>query len=163
LLLPYLSERYEAVYGVDLAPQFARDFLGRWAASSASSLNNVSICDDLDRLGLPDHTLDVILALDVLEHVDDLAAVLRQMVRLLKQDGLLLVSGPTENWLYRLGRRIGQRIAGPEFSGHYHRRNIDDIRCELDKHFAVKIVRRLVYPLTFFVLLSAVPAPVWEE
>ena len=101
--------------------------------------------------------MDLILALDVLEHVDDLPKVLQDMARLLKPQGLLLVSGPTENWMYRLGRSIGQRFAGPEFSGHYHHRNIYDVQGELAKLFTVKIVRRLVYPLTFFVLLGAEP------
>jgi 2-polyprenyl-6-hydroxyphenyl methylase/3-demethylubiquinone-9 3-methyltransferase len=155
LLLPYLSPRYDAVYGVDLAPQFARDFLARWSADAGREPDNISICSGLPELGLPDHAVDLILALDVLEHVDDLPTVLQHMARLLKPQGLLLVSGPTENGMYRLGRSIGQRFAGSEFSGHYHHRNIYDVQRELEKVFTVKIVRRLVYPLTFFVLLGA--------
>jgi 2-polyprenyl-3-methyl-5-hydroxy-6-metoxy-1,4-benzoquinol methylase len=159
LLLPYLSRRYDAVYAVDLVPRFAKDFLARWAAAYHEEPDNITILSGGEDLALPEHTLDLILALDVLEHVENLPQVVSQMARLLKPDGLLFVSGPTENWLYRLGRWIGQRVAGPEFSGHYHRRNIYDIQDELDRTFAVKIVRRLVYPLTFFVLLSAEQRP----
>jgi 2-polyprenyl-3-methyl-5-hydroxy-6-metoxy-1,4-benzoquinol methylase len=74
---------------------------------------------DLDEVA--GRSFDLILALDVLEHVDELAAYLHRFAGLLAPGARLVVSGPTENLLYRLGRRL----AG--FSGHYHVRNIYDI------------------------------------
>jgi SAM-dependent methyltransferase len=62
-----------------------------------------------------------IFALDSLEHNDNFGFLLRQLVPALRSDGVLIISGPTENWLYRLGRRI----AG--FSGEYHHTTIYDI------------------------------------
>jgi 2-polyprenyl-3-methyl-5-hydroxy-6-metoxy-1,4-benzoquinol methylase len=64
-------------------------------------------------------TVDVIVAAEVLEHVDPLDESLALFQTWLKNDGVLLVSLPTENRLYRLGRRL----AG--FQGHYHH---DDAR-----------------------------------
>jgi 2-polyprenyl-3-methyl-5-hydroxy-6-metoxy-1,4-benzoquinol methylase len=80
------------------------------------------------RAGIEDFAgrrFDRILALDVLEHIEDLDRYLGQFAALLSPGGRLVVSGPTENWLYRLGRRL----AG--FSGHYHVRNIYDIEARL--------------------------------
>jgi 2-polyprenyl-3-methyl-5-hydroxy-6-metoxy-1,4-benzoquinol methylase len=66
-------------------------------------------------------TVDVIVAAEVLEHVDPLGESLALFQTWLKSDGILLVSLPTENRLYRLGRRL----AG--FQGHYHHDNARSI------------------------------------
>ena len=63
-----------------------------------------------------------IFALDSLEHNDDHATLLTQLAAGLNPDGVLILSGPTESWFYRLGRSI----AG--FSGHYHKTTIYDIQ-----------------------------------
>lgn len=73
----------------------------------------------------PRETFDIILALDVLEHVEDLNGTLGRLTRFLGSRGRLVVSGPTENLLYRIGRRF----AG--FSGHYHIRDIHVIEAAL--------------------------------
>lgn len=59
-------------------------------------------------------SVDVVVAVEVLEHIDPPGPVLVELGSLLRPGGRLLVSLPTENRLYRLGRRL----AG--FSGHYH-------------------------------------------
>jgi 2-polyprenyl-3-methyl-5-hydroxy-6-metoxy-1,4-benzoquinol methylase len=64
---------------------------------------------------------DAVVAAEVLEHVDDVAGTLRFFSRILKPDGRLIVSLPTENALYRLGRKL----AG--FEGHYHHHNAASI------------------------------------
>jgi len=73
----------------------------------------------------PGETFDIILALDVLEHVEDLNGTLGRLTRFLGSRGRLVVSGPTENVLYHIGRRL----AG--FSGHYHVRDIHAIESAL--------------------------------
>lgn len=66
-------------------------------------------------------TYGTIFALDSLEHNSDYAPLLAGLADALHPAGVLILSGPTESRLYRLGRRI----AG--FSGHYHKTNIFDI------------------------------------
>ena len=69
--------------------------------------------EDLEtRLGAS--TLELVIAADVLEHVDDLEAVVGTLRSKLRVGGTLIVSGPTENEAYRCGRWI----AG--FTGEYH-------------------------------------------
>lgn len=71
--------------------------------------------DDFDDL------YERIVAIEVLEHVEDPGRLLKHLKQKLTPDGLLVITGPTENPFYRLCRRI----AG--FSGTYHRRNIDNV------------------------------------
>ena len=70
---------------------------------------------------LPTGCLDLVIAAEVLEHIDVIEAPLALFARLLKPGGRLLVSLPTENAAYRFGRRL----AG--FSGHFHVHNAASI------------------------------------
>jgi 2-polyprenyl-3-methyl-5-hydroxy-6-metoxy-1,4-benzoquinol methylase len=88
---------------------------------------------------------DCIFALDVLEHVDDIEKTILHLIRLVKPDGQIVVSGPTENILYKIGRKM----AG--FSGHYHVRNIYHIEHVLaDKGMKKKKLKKLFWFLPLF-------------
>ncbi len=89
---------------------------------------------------------DVILALDVLEHVEDLERTLRHLCGLLRPGGYIVISGPTENLAYRIGRAL----AGPEYSGDYHVRGIYEIRRALESHAHVHRLATLFYPVPLF-------------
>lgn len=75
--------------------------------------------EHLDKL--PPSSFAAIFALDSLEHNDNVGELLDLLAASLRPDGVLILSGPTENWLYKTGRKI----AG--FSGHYHKTTIADI------------------------------------
>jgi 2-polyprenyl-3-methyl-5-hydroxy-6-metoxy-1,4-benzoquinol methylase len=105
---------------------------------------------DLAALNLAPESHDVIVALDVLEHISPLAPYLSAFERVLSPGGTLIISGPTESWLYRLGRRL----AGEEFTGHYHVSDIHNVAESTRERFEVRTVARLVWPLTLFEVLS---------
>ena len=96
-------------------------------------------------------SLDLINALDVLEHVDDLRGTLSDLLKLLKPGGRLVVSGPTENILYQIGRKL----AGPEYSGEYHARGIAEIKRELNRLARVEPVATLYWPVPLFEVFVA--------
>lgn len=98
-------------------------------------------------------SFDLIIALDVLEHVKDLSWTLSQLLRLLRPDGELIVSGPTENALYRFGRRL----AGPEYSGEYHERGVAEIRHVLGQRARVTPLSTLYWPVPLFEIFIARP------
>jgi 2-polyprenyl-3-methyl-5-hydroxy-6-metoxy-1,4-benzoquinol methylase len=81
---------------------------------------------------LPSAAYDWIFAIDSLEHNDDYDGLLKRLANALSPNGVMIISGPTENWLYRLGRRI----AG--FDGHYHTTTIFEI-----ERAAQSVMRRL--------------------
>lgn len=109
VLLDELSRNTDEVYGVDLVLEPARLLVDEW------QLEHVRLLDpDTAREKIAPGSLDAIVAAEVLEHIDPLGATLEFFRSTLARDGTLYVSVPTENALYRMGRRI----AG--FDDHYH-------------------------------------------
>jgi len=95
---------------------------------------------------LPQASFDLIIATDVLEHVDDLPNALADMKNLLKPGGQVIISGPTENFLYKIGRKL----AGPEYSGDYHERGIREVRKILGEQMDVVHIATLYWPVSLF-------------
>ncbi|MBI5527415.1 MAG: methyltransferase domain-containing protein [Deltaproteobacteria bacterium] len=108
LFLPTLAARAGRVTAIDLHPEYAK----RLAENRRLPVRFVG---DLSQV--EDGSIDLIIAADVMEHLDDPAAVARSFCQKLARDGRLIVSGPTETWLYRLGRVA----AGFRGKGGYHR------------------------------------------
>ena len=105
---------------------------------------------DLLALDLPPGSFDVVMALDVLEHITPLGPYMRAFERLLTPRGVLIVSGPTENALYRLGRKL----AGKEFTGHYHVCDVHDVADSARETFDVSTLARIIWPAALFEVLS---------
>lgn len=95
---------------------------------------------------LPKASFDLIVATDVLEHVEDLPGTLAALRALLKPDGQIVISGPTENILYKIGRKL----AGPEYSGDYHERGILEVREMLKMEMRVIQIASLYWPVPLF-------------
>ena len=102
---------------------------------------------------VPAASIDLIIALDVLEHVRDLSPTLSRLLGLLKHGGQLIISGPTENVLYRFGRRL----AGPEYSGDYHERSVGEIRQALARQVNISHIATLYWPVPLFEIFAAIP------
>lgn len=89
---------------------------------------------------------EAIFALDSLEHNDDYTKLVDHLAEMLTENGVLVISGPTENFMYRLGRRL----AG--FSGHYHKTTIHQINHYVDGKMTLMKRLRLPHGLSLFVL-----------
>lgn len=88
---------------------------------------------------------DYIFALDVFEHIDDLAEVVDHLLSLSNDRTVFVVSGPTENIFYKLGRRLAR------FSGDYHVRNIYEVEKLLQqKGLKNKVMKNLFFPFPLF-------------
>lgn len=80
----------------------------------------------------PARSYDCVFAVDALEHNRDFDQLLRNLAGKLKPDGILILSGPTESRLYRLGRAL----AG--FRGGYHVTTIYEIEAAAATHLALR-------------------------
>ncbi len=96
-------------------------------------------------------SFDTIAALDVLEHVENLKETIQTLGRLLKPGGRIIVSGPTETKLYKLGRKI----AGKEFTGNYHVSNIMKIKKEFENKWVITKSKSLPLLFPLFVVFTA--------
>ena len=118
LFLPHLCNHYGGVYAVDLFPQYAKGL----TTNKGIAPQFVNTVDALD-----DSSLDAIIAADVLEHIEDLEQYITLFKQKLKTGGQFIVSGPTENFVYKLGRIV----AGFGDKGDYHHTNIDNLIDEI--------------------------------
>lgn len=101
VLTPTLSRLYREVVCVDLHTELVEDLV------RSNGLANVSVhAGELMSLNLPGGYFDTIVAADVLEHIPGPEPVVEEFHRLLVPGGELLVSAPSENRLYRFGRRL---------------------------------------------------------
>ncbi|RLS29762.1 MAG: class I SAM-dependent methyltransferase [Planctomycetota bacterium] len=143
VMLPFLAARSRNVVGLDVDLLAFRTMSRRLEFPSNIEVHEAS---RMTLRSLPAGGFDLVTALDVLEHVDDLPSTLDDLLRLLKPGGRLVVSGPSENLFYKLGRRL----AGPEYSGAYHERGIPEVRIALGERVPVETVARLYPPVTLF-------------
>ncbi|MBX3037037.1 MAG: class I SAM-dependent methyltransferase [Anaerolineales bacterium] len=148
VMLPFLSSISKQVIAMDV------DLLPIQSVQKYIPLaNNVEVKDatKINISDLPNNSFNLIIALDVLEHVQDLPKTLTELFSLLKPNGQLIVSGPTENILYQIGRKI----AGPEYSGAYHERGIAEIKDEIKKIATIHHIATLYQPIPLFEIFSA--------
>ncbi|RMF98768.1 MAG: methyltransferase domain-containing protein [Gammaproteobacteria bacterium] len=122
-----------------LLPSWLRDYEFIEENAAASAFLQTEIPGGRQRT--LDSALDrhyaVVFALDSLEHNADYDQLLATLAGKLADDGLLIVSGPTESRLYRLGRRI----AG--FDAHYHETDIYAIEAAAAGRLERVALRRL--------------------
>ncbi|RME26503.1 MAG: class I SAM-dependent methyltransferase [Deltaproteobacteria bacterium] len=134
--------RADRVYGVDLVLDAAALLVQR------RGLGGVILVPAAEaEARIAENSVDVVVAAEVLEHLDDLAATLGFFRRVLRPGGHLLVSLPTENRAYRFGRRL----AG--FTGEYHEHDADSVHAALAAAGWRRVLRRripLPGPLTIY-------------
>lgn len=106
------------------------------------------ICGDLNKTIYEDNQFDIIFILDTLEHIKDVSKVIVELHRILKEDGIIITSLPTENIFYKLGRLILKGTTkmdeGPGTGIHYHTAN------ELDKYISDKFSKIKTKFIPFF-------------
>ena len=113
-------------YGIDRVPWPGKKFLESHEREDVMVMDGKEWFDKIS-----DGYLDYIIALEVLEHVDDLIDLVRRFRKKLKPDGKIIICGPTENIFFRLGRKIAN-ISKFDFSGEYHCRDIYQIMKDIE-------------------------------
>ena len=109
--LPTLAQRFADVSVVD------RDLNDARRVAAHYQLKNVRLFEQDITSWNSAEKYDLVVTMDVLEHFADKSVPHRFLDRCLKPNGLLLVSLPTENWLYLLGRIV---LGKTKPADHYH-------------------------------------------
>lgn len=144
VFLPTLASSFSMIDIIDRDAQDARNIKAHF------SLQNVTVIEkDILREHEPVPIYDAAVAADVLEHFESLAKPIRVLHQSLKSSGYLFVSLPTENALYRIGRKVVHKQKPID---HYH--TADFVISQLEKGgFALqksRYVPQLLLPLPLF-------------
>ncbi len=141
VLLQTAARNAGEVYGVDIVLGAARFLVGKLGLGNVDLMEPEQACERIEQ-----DSLDAIVCGEVLEHLTELDETLTFFRTRLRSDGRLMVSLPSENMLYRMGRRL----AG--FEGHYHHFNAHVIhRRILDAGFRAVRFRKLPFVGVFAV------------
>ncbi len=140
--VPYLLENTESLFALDLDTSLLERLGKREGWKRIKYINNLNEIKEYSG------KIDLILALDVLEHVDDLPTILSGFSQLLSRDGILVISGPTENFIYKIGRMLAH------YSGDYHARNIYDVNIATKNYFEIVFQKTLFKAIPFFEIYS---------
>ena len=95
-------------------------------------------------------SLDLIFALDILEHVKNPSIAIDEILRILKDDGFLFISVPTESVLLRIVRTLMGTIKNIEVNPHW----LGMVRSEKEffeilQQKNIKILRKRRYPFQY--------------
>ncbi len=138
---------YQELYGLDLNPA---------VLDLARTIPGVTFrVEHLEQTHLADSSIDAIVCLDTLEHMQDLRAPLLEFVRVVRPGGYLITSEPVESVLYKslrfLLKGTYSQESGPGAGVHYHNaRQIDAI---VRKEGFRRLARRqvpLLWPFDLF-------------
>jgi len=145
--------RFERGLNAEYVALETNDDLARQITESDPSAR-VVLGDCQERLAFPDDYFDRVIAIHVLEHLDNLPATLNEIVRVLKAGGVFSVVIPCEGGIgYSLGRRLTtQRIFEKRYHTDYesiirydHCNNAREVLGELRRDF--RITRLRYFPL----------------
>ena len=106
-----IARHFQQYTIVDLEPDDARRVIDRFGPRQVEIRTEDIFDHD------PGDAYSTIIAADVLEHFEDLDAICDKVDALLAPGGRLIVSLPTENALYRVGRRILRKSKPAD---HFH-------------------------------------------
>jgi 2-polyprenyl-3-methyl-5-hydroxy-6-metoxy-1,4-benzoquinol methylase len=138
VLLPTLSNFTTSVYATDLELRPARQIV------AAMEIPNVEfVPPETLQTRITPGSLDYVVSTDVLEHVDDLPAIVNQLASFLRRGGRLIISGPTESLVYRMSRVL----AGFGGKGDYHHTDIHRIHDLVIATRAFQTAARRILPI----------------
>lgn len=96
-------------YGIDISEKVIENL--------KSKKGNFQVCDIMKGLPFDSNKFDYIFCLEVIEHVENPTFLLNQFNRVLKDNGVLLLSTPNPyNWVYALA----ELLKYPDTEGHIH-------------------------------------------
>lgn len=145
VLIGELQSKGIEAHGVDSARE-AIEFGG------AQGVRNLVLMPSTNKLPFPDSHFDCVLAMDVLEHLHDENDVLNEVKRVLKKDGIFLVTVPAYMFLW--GRQ-------DEVSHHFRRYTMGRIIQLFRADGSFEILKRSYFNTFLFPLVAVVRVGTW--
>jgi len=137
--LPFLKQNFKKVIACDTDPEITEFMIENLRLESIEVIKTIPEREQ-------NLKCDAIIALDVLEHVENLAKVYQSFDSVTADNGVWIISGPTENFIYKLARRIARTAGGA------HVRNIYDVFREIPNYMICEQVYTLPWGLPLFLV-----------
>lgn len=129
-----LKNKFRVLYGADIINE-------NLINTKKRGINKLTKCDLNIKLPFKDKSFDTIIALEVIEHIFEYKHALSEINRILRKDGLFIISVPNcTYWKYQAHLIFKQEIP-VEFigtEGHVVRYSLKQWRNILEKHFKTK-------------------------
>ena len=150
------------VVGLDLFPhEWEKTAKVKLGSSNTSAL----IKGDARNLPFLMNSFDIIIAADVLEHIQDIGRAVNEIWGTLKLGGVLVVSIPRENWLYKIFRVLyrGTWKYTSTLKGDDHYNSIDNLVTLLNEKFMMKTSRNTPSLLHFWRIIQYIKVTSYED
>lgn len=92
---------------------------------------------DATKLKFRSNHFDIVFAIDILEHIKNAEKAVKEIKRVLKNNGILVLSGPTESIFQKLARVLLKGVKGPGAGVHYY--NVYSLKKIIEKNDFRKI------------------------
>lgn len=136
LLLELKKIGYQNIYGLDISPEAI-------TIAKNNGLNNV-YHGNANKINFPDNYFNIIIASDILEHLNDDMAAMQEWSRLLKPGGIILLAVPAWKFLYSYLDKIAK---------HYRRYSKQDLKNIIKKNENLNIIK--INYWNFFLFIPA--------
>ncbi len=143
-----LLKTFQRISGIDPHPK---------ATEVVESLKTVDIAADLQSgsvsdMSFPDRSFDAVVAVSALEYVEDIHDACREIIRVLKPRGYLVLVTPGKSPILDAGLKL---VGGEDADSNYGGRR-EKLLMALNEHFSVDRVKRWPWPgLPWFTMYRA--------
>jgi ubiquinone/menaquinone biosynthesis C-methylase UbiE len=150
IVFPSLADLCKLVIGIDIVNLCDFEIVKNMCKSENIKEKVELLRGDAQSISLQQETCDIVVAMDVLEHIPDLSRSMKEIKRILKRDGSFLACVPMENFYRRTARKLFN-LPGLHEDEHFYKEILDSIRLEF------QVTKTKLYPaiLPICVLLSA--------
>ena len=136
IFLPELASRCTSLFGMDNHGNIA--FVKEMAKVEKVEVN--LLAGDILKIPFKDKVFDCIVCLSVLEHIKNLSETVKEMYRIVKDDGILVAGFPTKNWIMNLGFTF----TGCDYNFH-HPSSHTEILKVLKGQFKIQSIKKLPF------------------
>jgi len=143
----FLSRSVNKIYGADI-----NDDSVNFAQNNFSGKNIEYRVEDGTKLDFKDHFFDAVISFETIEHINDYELFLLEIKRVLKKDGILIISTPNKNI-------ASPKLTTPLHDYHVREWSLDEFKELLLRYFSIEkiYVQKFKWP-AFVVLLRRIYA-----
>jgi len=118
-----LAQKAQKVFGIDISEKTIKDAMSNYTRPNLSF--QIGSCSSIP---LETHSVDLVVSFETIEHHDEHEAMMNEIKRVLKPDGLLLISSPDKKYYSDI----------PSYNNPFHIKELyfNEFKALIGKHFS---------------------------